>query len=106
MVQSKATTVEAYLHELEPDRQSVVEAVRRCILENLQDGFVEAMNWGMICYEVPLERFPNTYNKQPLSYCSLAAQKRHYSVYLMCAYTDSVHLKTESRFSGTKNLHK
>jgi hypothetical protein len=27
----------------------------------------ESMNWGMISYEVPLETFPDTYNKQPLA---------------------------------------
>ena len=37
----------------------------------------------MISWVVPLERFPDTYNGQPLGYVSLAAQKRHFSLYLM-----------------------
>ena len=51
------------------------------------------MNWGMIAYEIPLSRFANTYNKKPLLYCSLAAQKPHYAVYLMNVYSGSKYLK-------------
>ena len=40
------------------------------------------MNWGMIAYVVPLERYPNTYNKQPLNCAALAAQKNHFALYL------------------------
>jgi len=47
------------------------------------------MNWGMISYEIPLERYPNTYNGQPLSYVALAAQKSYYALYLTSAYPDS-----------------
>ena len=40
----------------------------------------------MISYEIPLEVYPDTYNGRPLSYVALAAQKRHYAVYLMGVY--------------------
>ena len=93
MVQSKAGTVEQYLKELEPERRAVIKSVRACVRENLQEGFQEVMNWGMITYEVPLARFPNTYNKKPLLYCSLAAQKRHYALYLMNIYSGSNYLE-------------
>lgn len=46
------------------------------------------MNWGMISYEVPLERFPDTYNGKPLMYAALASQKNHMAVYLTSVYTD------------------
>lgn len=86
MVQSKATTVQEYLDELPAERRAVVAAVRKVILKNLPNGYQEAMNWGVINYQVPLERLPNTYNGQPLSYVALAAQKNHYAIYLMSAY--------------------
>ncbi len=89
MVQSKATTVEQYLEELPPDQREVVSAVRKVILENLPRGYVEAMNWGMISYEIPLEDYPDTYNGKPLSYLALAAQKNHYSLYMMGVYQDA-----------------
>jgi len=89
MVQSKATTVEEYLAELPEERRAVVAEVRRLILEHLPDGYQERMNWGMITYEIPLARYPKTYNGQPLGYIALAAQKQYYSLYLMGVYADS-----------------
>jgi hypothetical protein len=52
----------------------------------LPDGYVERMSWGMIGWEVPLEAYPATYNKQPLAYAALAAQKNHYALYLNCIH--------------------
>ena len=40
------------------------------------------MNWGMLSYEIPLRIYPDTYNKQPLSYMALAAQKNNYALYM------------------------
>jgi hypothetical protein len=89
MARSKAATVQAYLDELPADRRAVVAAVRKVILRNLPKGFREAMNWGLITFEVPLERFPDTYNGQPLCYVGLAAQKNHFALYLMCIYENA-----------------
>lgn len=88
MVQSTATTVEDYLAELPADRRAVIERVREVILANLPAGYRETINYGMISYEIPLERYPKTYNKQPLTYLGLAAQKNHYALYLMSVYGD------------------
>ena len=82
MVQSKASTVAEYLAELPAEQRAEVSAVRDVILANLRDGYVEGMQWGMITWHVPLEVSGPTYNKQPLSYVALAAQKNYYSVYL------------------------
>jgi hypothetical protein len=87
-VRSDATTVEQYLAELPDDRRSTVEAVRRTILANLPSGFVEGMQHGMIGYYIPLERYPDTYNGEPLGIASLANQKRHISLYLMGIYAN------------------
>jgi uncharacterized protein DUF1801 len=86
MVQSKAKTVQEYLDELPEERRAVVEAVRKVIRKHLPKGYVEAMNWGMISYQILLKRYPETYNGQPLSCAALAAQKNNYSLYLMSAY--------------------
>lgn len=86
MVQSAAKTVDAYLEELPEDRRAVVSAVRDVIVANLPEGYDESVSFGMIAYSIPLERYPKTYNKQPLCYVALAAQKNHYAVYLMCVY--------------------
>jgi hypothetical protein len=86
MVSSAAATVEEYLAELPPERAEVIEHVRRLVLDNLPEGVVETMNWGMISYEIPLDRYPDTYNGQPLMYAALAAQKRHFALYLYSVY--------------------
>ena len=90
MAKSNAATVEAYLQELPAERRAVIEQIRQLILDNLPPGYVEAMNWGMISYEVPLARYPKTYNKKPLGYLALAAQKNFYTLYLMAAYAGSM----------------
>jgi hypothetical protein len=46
------------------------------------------MAFGMIGWYVPLERFPDTYNGQPLGLAALASQKNHISVYLNSVYGD------------------
>jgi len=89
-MRSEARTVDAYLAELPEERREAIEAVRKVILGNLPEGFEEAMNWGMITYQVPLETYPDTYNGQPLMYAALAAQKRHMAVYLTSIYMDEV----------------
>ena len=86
MATSSAATVEDYLAELPPDRADVVRAVRDVIVDRLPPGYEETMNWGMISYEIPLERYPDTYNGQPLGVVALAAQKQHYALYLNAAY--------------------
>ncbi len=91
MVSSKAKTVSEYLKELPPERAKIIRAVRKVIKDNLPKGYVERMNWGMISYEIPLSVYPVTYNKQPLSYAGLAAQKNNYSLYLMGLYWNKEH---------------
>ncbi|MEN8242217.1 MAG: DUF1801 domain-containing protein [Chloroflexota bacterium] len=87
-MQSKAATVNEYLQELSPERREQIEAVRGVILENLPEGYEEVINWGMIAYQVPLEVYPDTYNKKPLMYAALASQKNHMAVYLTGIYMD------------------
>ncbi len=88
MVSSKETTPTAYLASLPAERRKVIAAVRKVIKANLPDGYAETMNWGMLSYEVPLNRYPVTYNKQPLCYIGLAAQKNNYAIYLMNVYSE------------------
>ena len=86
-MKSEATTVEAYLANLPAERREAIMTVRDVILKNLPNGLEEAMNFGMITYQVPLETCPDTYNGQPLMYAALASQKNHMAVYLMAIYT-------------------
>lgn len=86
MVQSKAASVPQYLAELPADRRAVVSKVRDMVNAHMPAGYVETMAFGMIGWGIPLSRYPDTYNKQPLGYVALAAQKNNYSLYLMGVY--------------------
>ena len=80
----------------------MIEAVRRVILDNLPAGYEEAMNFGMISYQVPISVYPDTYNKQPLVYAALASQKHHMSVYLMSIYMDEEKIRDfEARYKAS-----
>jgi hypothetical protein len=88
-MQSRATTVEAYLAQLPEDRRAAISAVREVILANLDKDYREGMQYGMIGYFVPHEVFGPGYHcdpRQPLPFASLASQKSHMALYLMCAY--------------------
>lgn len=88
-MQSKATTVAAYLASLPDDRRATLEAVREVILANLDAGFEEGMQYGMLGYYVPHRVYPAGYHvdpKQPLPFAALASQAKHCSLYLMGVY--------------------
>lgn len=89
MARSSATTVEAYLAELPADRRAELEPVLAMVRKALPKGYAETMGWGMICWGIPLSVYPDTYNKQPLCYAALAAQKNYHTLYLMAVYADS-----------------
>ena len=93
---SNAKTVDAYLASLPDDRREAISTVRATILKNLDSGYEECMQYGMICYAVPHRLFPAGYHcdpSKPLCYGGLASQKNYMSVYLMCIYGDQDHAK-------------
>lgn len=87
-MRSDAATVEDYLAELDDARRAEIEPVYRVVRKAMPAGYEETMAWGMICWQLPLERYPDTYNGQPLGLVALAAQKRYNALYLSL-YTDS-----------------
>jgi len=93
MPRSDATSVAQYLDELPEDRRATIAAVRSVIRKNLPPGYEERVNYGMISYEIPLSRYSTTYNKQPLSYLALAAQKNYNAIYMMRVYGDTMQEK-------------
>ena len=88
-MKSSAKTVDEYLKSLPEDRRAAIDAVRKVILDNLQPGFEECMQYGMIGYVVPHRLYPAGYHcdpRQPLTYANLGSQKNHMALYLMCVY--------------------
>jgi len=88
MAKRASPTATDYIESLPTERRTAIEKVRQVILDNLPEGYQESVGAGMLMYGVPLSRFPNTYNGQPLCYAALASQKNYMSVYLMSVYGD------------------
>jgi hypothetical protein len=86
---AKPQTVEQYLATVSPEQRAALQAVREVILKNLDDGYAEGIQYGMIGYFVPHSVYPNGYHcdpRQPLPFASLAARKDHMSLGLMSNY--------------------
>ena len=94
-MQRTAGTIAEYLAQLSPEERADIQTVRRVIKKNLPKGYQESVQWGMICYSIPLSRFSDTYNGHALCYAALAAQKNYNSLYLMNVYG---HRETEKWF--------
>ena len=102
---SAAKTVPEYLAGLPADRQKLVRAARALVRKHLPKGYKEEIGWGAITWVVPLSKFSDTYNQQPLCYAALAAQKNYISLYLMMAYGDPkkyAWLKDQFKKAGKK----
>ena len=87
-MQIHVNTPANYVKQLAPDTRKQINALRKIIKKNLQPGFEEAVNWGMLVYQVPVKRCQETYNGQPLAYVGLAAQKNYLALYLFGIYSD------------------
>ncbi len=80
-----------YLASLPDDRRDAIKKVRAVIRKNLPKGYKEGIQYGMIGYFVPHSVYPDGYHcdpTQPLPFVSIASQKNHMAVYLMCLYGD------------------
>jgi hypothetical protein len=90
-MQSKATTVDAYIAELPEDRQKAITELQKVIKKNLPKGFKEEINYGMIGYVVPHSKYPAGYHcnpKMPLPFLNIASQKNFIAVYHMGMYAN------------------
>ena len=87
------TTVTSFLAQLPPDRRAEMKRVREVVRRHLPAGYEEVVTQNMLLYQVPLKRYADTYNRQPLCYAALASQKGHLTLHLMPVYGDSVQAK-------------
>lgn len=81
-----STTVAAWLAGLPPERRKALTSVRSVIRKHLPKGYVESLRGGVIVYEVPLAKFPDTRNGLPFWYAALAAPKSYLTLHLMPVY--------------------
>ena len=86
-------SVSAFLAGLPEERRRELEKVRKLVRKHLPPGYEEAVSKSMLVYQVPLARYPDTYNGQPLMYAALGSQKNYLALYLMRVYADEVQQK-------------
>ena len=97
-MRSDASSLAEYLAEIPPERLAAIETLRSVVNANLGEGYEEGMQYGMIGWYVPHRVYPKGYHcdpKQPLPFASLASQKNHMALYLMCLH---VHGGDDRRF--------
>ena len=90
-MKSDAKTPDEYIAELPDERKSAMTKLRETILQNLPEGFVEEMNYGMIGYVVPHSIYPKGYGanpKLPLGMLNIASQKNDITMHHMGLYSD------------------
>jgi hypothetical protein len=83
---TSSATVATFLANLPAGRRAAVETVRDVIRRSLPAGYEEVISKNMLVYQVPLERYPDTYNGHPLWYVALASEKSYLSLHLMPIY--------------------
>ncbi len=91
-MKSNATNPIDYVNELPADRQEIISKIRKTIIENLPEGFVETMSYGMLGYVIPHSIYPKGYHcdpKLPLPFINLASQKNFIAFYHMGLYANS-----------------
>lgn len=91
-MQSQGSTPEAYILGLPEERKEVVQKLNSLILENLPEGFISNIGYGMLCYSVPHSLYPAGYHCNPtlpLPFISLASQKNSINLYHMGIYADA-----------------
>lgn len=81
-----AQTAEGWLQGLPSAVATHLRKVREVVRQHLPAGYQEVVRKNMIVWEVPLERYPDTYNGHPLWYAALAAEKRYLTLHLMPVY--------------------
>lgn len=95
-MQSTATSVDDYMNNLPEDRKEAMAVLRKTILENLPEGFVEKMSYGMIGYLVPHSIYAAGYHcdpKLPLAFINIGSQKNFIVMHHLGIYADENLLK-------------
>ena len=83
--------VQEYIENVDPKWAEPFQKLKKVIEDNIPEGFVCEMQYGMPSYVVPLSTYPDGYHcakDTPLPFLSIAAKKNHIAVYHMGIYGD------------------
>ena len=84
-----STDLDRYLRSLPGEEHAILQALRSTIRKHLPRGYAERFDHGTLAYEIPLTRYPRTYNGRPLSVASIVSRPRFVTLYLMAVYGDA-----------------
>ena len=90
-MQFKSKTILEYISQLTKDRKEPISKLRNIINQNIDRGFSEEINYGMIGWVVPHSLYPEGYHcdpKLPLPFMNIASQKHFIAVYHMGVYAN------------------
>jgi hypothetical protein len=102
---ARPTSVADVVAGLPESRRREFERVLQVVRKHLPAGYEETVSSGMIVYQVPFDRYSDTYNGQPLWYAALAAPKTSLTLHLMSLYASpelQARLQEGFRASGRK----
>lgn len=88
---NSTNSVDDYVANVSENYRDAIQKLREVVKNNLPEGFVEMLNYGMIGFVVPHELYPNGYHcdpKLPLPFINIAAQKNFISFYHMGIYAN------------------
>lgn len=83
------TSPEDYLAQLPDEKRALFQRLRSVIVDNLPEGYMECLSYGMIGYVVPQTLYPKGYHCDPtlpLPFVSIAAQKNFFALYHIGLY--------------------
>ena len=90
-MQFKSKTILEYISQLTEDRKEPISKLRNIINQNIDRGFSEEINYGMIGWVVPHSLYPEGYHcdpKLPLPFMCIASQKHFIAIYHMGVYAN------------------
>jgi len=102
---SNVKTPAQYIASLPADRAKTIATLRALVNKHIPRGYDECLAWGTIGWTIPLSRYPDTHNSQPICYVALSSQKHYCSVYLMGAFWSAsqlAQLKAAFKAAGKK----
>lgn len=86
----KPETPDQYVDTLPEDRKEAFQKLRKILTENLPEGYVEEISYGMIGYVIPFSIYPDGYSvkpKVPLPLINLGNTKGHIALHHMGVYS-------------------
>jgi len=79
---SNVKTPAQYIASLPADRAKTIATMRAFVNQHIPRGYDECLVWGTIGWAIPLSRYPDTHNQQPILYVALSSQKNYCVLYL------------------------